>query len=323
MIWMFVLSSYISIANIIFKDAVSEVVVRRSINEMTSTATIELPKSLKFPDQTTNVSDRLKRGDRVAIQLGYDGDNQTEFTGYVRSLDLSIPIVLQCEDEMYQLKKRVLNPKSWAKATLKDVVSYVCSGYEVIYTDENINLGSFQIGNDVSAAQVLAEIKRSYGLTFFFKGKVLYSGFPFDLVPSTTNYVYDFQKNVAENQLEYKTADDNKLKVKAISHLPDGKVLTVWIPSQDAEGDIRTLNFSELNESELKVYAQQELKRFNYHGYAGTVTGFGQPFLHEGDSVTLRDNLFPERKGKYLIDAIEVVFGKQGFRRICTIGRKL
>jgi hypothetical protein len=322
MILMYVLSCLITVGNLQFKQ-VEGVTVFTTVNELTNTAQIRLPKTLSFPNGSeANVSDRIKKGQTVKIELGYNGDNNLEFEGYLSTFDLTIPIVLNCEDEMYQLKQNPVSPKTWEKASLSDVVGYVTKGYKVNYIDANINLGYYQIGNDTSPARVLQDIKQVYGISFQFKGKVLQAGFPFDINPTTNSYVYDFQRNVAESNLEYKTTTDYKLKIKAISHLNNGKTLTVWYPSKDDEGDVYVMNFPELTAADLTKQAKEYLAKINFDGYRGTVTGFGIPFLQAGDAIYLRNALFPEGNAKYLIQSVLVTFGR-GYRRECTPSKRI
>lgn len=318
-ILMYVLNCFITLGNV-GMTSVSKVEIKKSINELTQTAEIELPKNLHFTNDTqANVSDRIKRGDPVLIQLGYNGNLVTEFQGYILNYNLQLPLKIRCEDEMYKLKQTTFK-KSWKSVTLGDVVNFIAPNYKTNIIDPNINLGSFQI-NNASPAKVLQEIKQTYGLKSFFKDGVLQVGFPFDFVPSSNKLVYDFQRNVRKNNLEYVTAEDYKIKIKAISHLKDGKTRIVWYPSKDAEGDIRTRNYTEVSESDLLKMAKSEHQKFNYDGYRGTISGFGIPFLQPGDAVTLRDNYFLEKKGRYLIESTNVMFDTNGFERTCTIGK--
>ncbi len=56
----------------------------------------------QWQDETSNP---LKRGDEVSVWLGYDDDLQLVFKGYILQKGFKAPLVIKCEDEMFQLKQ--------------------------------------------------------------------------------------------------------------------------------------------------------------------------------------------------------------------------
>jgi len=300
---------------------VAGVTISKNIKSLTQTAIVEFPKNVLFSnDSKKRLAEVLKTGDKVSIRLGYNNVLNTEFVGYIARIEQSVPIRIHCEDEMFTLKRKTITPKTFAAATLGDVIDYVAVGVPVNIVDRSIKLGKFSM-DKVSPATVLKYISDNYSLVCFFKEGVLVVGFPYSFTAQAKVFVYDFQQNIADNNLEYQRTDTSKIVIKAISNLKTGKKITVWLPYKGAEGDVRSLNFGEMTEAELRVHAEAELVRYSYDGYKGAVTGFGFPFVQITEVVQLRDRNFADQEGTYFVDAVEVEFNTDSFRRKCTIGK--
>ena len=105
---MFVLTSEISIGSVTFKS-VHDVQIKRSIYSLAATAVVKVPVTavLKHegePPAHIETANAIKAGDAVTIKLGYDGQLQTEFVGYVKRLNYKLPLEIECEDEYYKLR---------------------------------------------------------------------------------------------------------------------------------------------------------------------------------------------------------------------------
>lgn len=84
-------------------DYVTEVEISRDMEKLTDECKITLPKKIKW-DGKAEIP--VQRGDSVKVWLGYDGDQQFAFAGYVRDIGFKTPVVLSCEDEMFKLKQQ-------------------------------------------------------------------------------------------------------------------------------------------------------------------------------------------------------------------------
>ncbi len=325
---LFILMSYIPCCHIVLGSVamtqVTKATIRKDIKQLTQTAVVAFPKNIVFKNDTKKkLADTLKTGDKVTIKLGYNSRLNTEFEGYIARIEQTIPIRIHCEDQMFTLKRATVEPQVWESATLGEIIDYVAPNVQAEIVDRTINLGAFSVDR-VSPATVFKYLQDNYNLSIFFKNNVLVVGFPYAFEPQAQIWVYDFQKNVPKdgNDLEYQTVDTYKIVVKAVSNLKTGKKLIVWLPYKGAEGDIRTLNFPEMSEAELKKQAQAELDRFTYDGYRGRVNGFGFPVVQFTEVVRLRDNQFKDREANYFVDATEIEFDESTFRRSCTIGKR-
>ena len=321
-----VLIAQVSIGQITF-DAISNCEVKSSWKELTDIASIELPKNLKFENEL--VRDHIKRGDKVVIRLGVNNDLKREFVGFVREVEGNIPIKIHCEDYSYLLKTQNKN-KSFQNASLKDVVSYITEGTNIQYQAINIQLGKFSI-EQTNGAKVLEYIKENYGLVSYFRhnandesSPVLYVGFPYDFKAQNNNTIFNLQTNVEpKHDLKYKSEDDVKVRIKAISNLSSGKKLIVEVGEKGDDVSVQTRNYPELSKAELTKYANEELRKVKQNGYRGGFTSFGIPRVDHGDTITLLDDEYPDRKGNYLVDEINIRFTDTIYRRKIEIGQKV
>ena len=300
---------------LVFKYA-NEVSIESSWKCITDNCSIKLPRKLKLKDK--RLDQLIKKSDAVTVNIGYNGTNRTEFRGYISDIKPTTPITIECEDEMYTLKRMNII-KSWKSAKLIDVVKEIWKGPIKCF---DADLGAFTI-NKLNGVQALELIKDVYGLVSFFREingvNTLVTGFIYDPDVAQT-YNYHFQKNIIKNDLEFKTADEVKLKVKVISTFPDGKHIEIELGDKD--GQERTLNFFNLQKAELEKLAKIEILKLRFDGYRGKFTAFGIPNADDGDIVSLTDDLYPERAGKYYIDKVVKTWGMGGFRREITLGPK-
>lgn len=315
------LCSEIRIGNFITSQPV-EVKITSTWRVVGDSCTISLPnlKSLLKNQQ-------FKRGDKVIVKLGYNDSLRTEFQGFVKSVRPNTPLMLECEDYIYKCKEVMLESKSCS--SLFEVLALIKTKLPEIEIDKrvtDITFGSLRV--DCSAAVLLEKLVKDFGLAAFFKGKVLYVGLPMlDSPARVVKYQMGPKQvgNVVATKLEFRTADEVKLKVKAIGVTKASKTL---IKQEtiigDADGEQRTLYFWDVtNQEELAKLAKAELEKHKFDGYSGSLIGFGWPYVEHGDSATILDEDWPERSGSYYVDEVQSTFGRGGFRREVFLGLRL
>jgi len=308
-----ILHTDISINGVKF-DFVNSLEISSSWELLTDKATIVLPSSLKI--EKNKISEFFKVGDSVSITVGYDNDLFREFSGYITQIKPSVPLEISCEDEMWKLKQDSITD-SGKNATLSDVIAKHFSEYETKILD--IELGRYAF-DAISRAQLLEKIKADFGLFSFFRDGVLVVGRRYDAETARHAKIrLDF--NPEEDELVFKSKEDIKLKVKAVSNNPDGSKEEVEIGDQ--EGEERSLNFYDLSKSELKTAAEREFDRLIYDGWHGSLKAFGQPFCQHGDILELISEEESDKSGSYWIDETIVEYGVDGFRRTITLGAKV
>lgn len=320
------LVSQVTIGNITTRAVVSGE-IKSGWKELTDTCTLTLPRNLKYKGLV--LGEAVKVGDAVTVQLSAQGEDKlvTEFEGYVREIDATVPMKLVCEDAMWLLKKTPVQTKSWANAQIDDIIKHILppTVERTIFEGKStsVTIGKFQV-NNMSAAQVLAKL-REYGIFSYFRKNVLYVGFAYSF--TFDRHILNFQKNVRQNDLKFRLKGDYKLQVKAIANLPTGQKTIELIPDQAPDGsELRTLNYGELSsdlltrKKLLRQYAEAEIKRFNVDGYRGKVSTYGTYFIKHGDVVVLEDERYPERKGNYIIDEVITSWGEVFMKRECQVG---
>lgn len=309
-----------------FFDFVNEVEVSSSWDMVTDTAKITIPKKVTFEGKpiVVGANSLFKRGDKVEIRLGYGTVLNTVFTGYISAIKPKLPIEISCDDEMYLLKKKLVEPKAYKSITLKNLLTELIGSTLPFETNFDLTMENFRIGNNLTVAQVLEEIRKTYGVVSFVREGKLYVGFAY-LEKLRKEHKFDFQQNVVTtDDLEYRRLDDIKLKVKATSiSTSDKKKKRIEIELGDADGETRTLHYYNKTEPQLREIASQELLKLKYEGYFGSYEAFGEPFVRHSDVAVIIDQKVPEREGKYLIKSVNYTFGQGGYRQQIQLDRKV
>jgi hypothetical protein len=290
--------------------------IEKSRKTLTNTCKITLPRKIKGLDNVDINKVFLKPGLKVEVFLGYDGELKKEFTGYVSSVSFKIPVEVTCQDEMFKLKQNSIS-KSWQNVTLKELIKFIYKGASKV---ADLSLGGFVIKQQ-STAQVLEALKK-YGLQSYFDNDgVLVCDFAGSLNEKPIEVIYDFNKNVIDNDLDYNRKEDIRIKVKGISKTETGKKIEFVTGDQD--GDERTLNYFNLDNEALQRIVNKELTKLKQDGLKNTFTTFGHPYAEPGNVAIIRDIEYPERNGSYLIETVNTSHGVNGFRRVITPERKL
>lgn len=305
-----VLTSHIVIGAFTF-DFVNDFAIETSWEDLTDKGTITLPRNLKWPDGDWNKA--IPRGTAVTISAGYNGLLNPIFKGFVTRVKPLVPLVIEVEDQMWKLKQVIVNAtcdNESLGAFLERVLAVKVDAFE-------INVPRF-VCNKITGAKLLDKIKTEYGLYSFFKDDVLVVGKQYD--GTNAEHTVILNDNIASDDLEYSLKEDFKIKITAISTMPDGSKIEKEFG--DPDGDSKTLNFYNILVFDLEGLAKKELERMAYDGYKGSVTLFGEPFVKVGDILKIIDPKESDKQGRYFIDAVTYQFGVSGFRQSVKLGRK-
>jgi len=295
-------------------DFVNNVEIEKSRKTLTNTCKITLPRNIKVLNGDLNTI--LKRGATVNVSLGYLPNKAVEFTGYIARIDAKIPFVVYCEDEMWKLKQNSLS-KAFKKVKLKDLIAFIYQGKSRV---ADLMIGDIVIKQQ-STAQVLDALKKFALQAYFDADGVLVVDFAGSLKAEPIEVIYDFNKNVIDNELEYTRKEDVRIKVKGTSKSPTGEKIEFY--SGDADGEERTLNYINIDQDGLRKIVTKELEKLKQDGYKNSFTTFGIPYAEPGYVAIMRDVEYQEREGSYLIEAVTITSGVSGFRRKVTLERKL
>ncbi|WP_295714363.1 hypothetical protein [Mucilaginibacter sp.] len=363
----FVLNSVITIGNYHFKG-VNELVIKKNIHVIVDTAKLKIPALASIPTKTTytdevqnNISeaiavttaltgfkldnkqpkssvetaDLFNEGDKVSIDLGYNGDLRNEFRGFVRRVNQTVPLEVEIEGYAWQLRNQNILA-NWKKTTLKDILSRLIQGTDIVLSPEipSVSFDSFNIPN-WNGLKVLEYLKEKQLLTIYFDDNVLYAGLeegrnmvdtrPNKSLTGLAEVIYNIGYNCPTNQpnLKRRLGKDNLIRVRLKTRGKDGK--HTLYEAGDVGGAVMDKIIPYTRDQEyLNFTAAAYLKKLKYDGYEGTLTSFLQPFCKPGWKAILKDNKYAgARSGTYFIAGTEVQFGIKGGKRMVSITYRL
>jgi len=313
----------IVIGNLQF-TSVHKVEIEESVKELGNHATITLPKNYEKL-KGKGILEIMKTGDKVSISLGYDGNLTEEFSGYLQAIEGEAPLVLHVDDELYLLKRNNLTKAYKAGVTLKQVLQDIAPGYQISCPD--VVLGSYQISS-ASSYRVLQALNQQFGFYSWISGKTLSCLWPYKIGKSLTGnivtYTY-YTPTVKKSNLKYHRAEDVKLHVRVISKQRDGKVLKYETGSKEKESALKEIRLpAGMDLAHLKDIAEQNYKQNSFDGFSGTITGFGYPVTHAGDTIKIVDSENADRQGSYLVESCRITYDLEtGFERDNTLSFKV
>jgi hypothetical protein len=306
-------------------ENVSEFEVTESITEMSTTAKITIPKNYAL-NRDVAILKQFKVGDSVTIECGYDGEYAKEFEGYITEIDSDIPLVINA-DNMYLLRQNNFI-KSYPEGTkLKKVLQDITPDNIRVECDDVI-VGKYIIDN-ASTFAVLQDLCSGFGLYSKLNDNTLKVGLAYSYGDSTREHEYIIGKNVKNNSLKYKRAEDMKIRVEVTSKSKGGKETKAVVGIKDKDANVKSLNLpGGFTEAQLKEIAESMYKKTSYDGYTGSITGFGEPRTRAGDALRVQND--PEyepdneyRDGTYLIETVNISYGNEGFSRQNNLSYKI
>ena len=290
----------------------SECKIESSWRALTDTADIVLPRKMKDFEEL-KVSEWMNEGDPVEIWLGYDGKLTLEFQGYVKKVPAGIPLIVTCEDEMYNLKRTTVSV-SMKSATLEQLLKHIAPGYEV--KCDAMTLGAVRFSK-MSAAEIMDELQKQ-GINCWFEGKVLHA---FGTSKSDVEPVEIQIERTASESLKQREIEKTLVIMSLIRR--KGKKLRVEVGDKPAGKRItREISGIDMSKDELTREAQRLYELSKRPGIDGDVTLWGVPRVQHGYRVKLKSVLYPEKNGTYYIDAVTKTFAKEGYRQVCKLGLK-
>jgi hypothetical protein len=321
---MFVLAAKIEIGDYVF-TSINDVEITKSTEDLVDTAVIKLPTKFKIKDSGVQkyIEEAIFPGDKVKITLAYEGKYEgVEFTGFVAKVSPKIPLEIHCEDAMWLLRRKNVN-KAFGKTTLKEVLLEVIkdTGLKLSAKVPGFVIDKLIIKN-ANGTQVLQKLKEDFALSIYLDDNGdLYAG-----LEQMNNIgqvaIYDLNYNLVENNLEFKTDEEKKLKIRYTYIAKDNKRKKVEVG--DENGELRTFFTSVVSdEKKLTEMANAELKKNKYAGFEGSVKSFLIPFATRGMAAQIIDKEHENRQGKYFIKKTVTSFGMGGARRDVTIGNKI
>ena len=305
-------------------NAVADCNIVEDVSTLTDTCEIQLPKKIKWQEAVAkNGKPPIKRGDKITIKLGYDGNLQTRFTGFIRSVDAKVPITIKCEDGMFVLKSHKVKPKAFKNASLHEIVSYLLEGTSIQFQlmDKDIKVGNWRL-TKTHASEELQELKEKMMLSSYFRRingeSILYIGLAYPL-DNRKKVKFMHGKNIIDENFEYRDKEDIRVRCEAQSFNAKNKKVTYEYGDKD--GDVIKIRIDGLTENELKKYAIEAVERYKQSGFKGSFETFGQPEVSKCDMVEIHAS--DGNSGVYLVKKLEIEFGTNGYRQKIELGQPL
>jgi len=295
-------------------------IVKKSLNLLSDTAEIHIAGMSE--NITMQVKEKVKRGDKVSIALGYDNENSQELVGYVTSVKMDDKVIIHCEDRMFEFNKEVSSVK-FKEPSVIDILNKLLAdleGFTLVAGEgvSDIRFSEFTIADQATAYQVLVKLKEQTGLNFYLRGQELHVQLR-HFSDKTKVVKYDFTKNVEKSSLSFVNEEDQNLLVTVTSLLKDGGKLIAT--AGKAGGD--KLNLKRWNikdQKTLDAIANEYYKDRAYTGLHGTITTWLLPSVTVGMYAQLIDDSFQKKEGTYLIETETVEFSANGGVRKLGLG---
>lgn len=324
---MFYLTSDITIGDY-KKVKPSKVTWKTDINSFTDTCTIELPRISYLKTVKTTTEDKqepnerkeyvFKENDKISILLGYNGKNSKRFEGFIKRVNMGMPVKIECEGYSYLLYDIIFN-KSYQSVTVKQLLTDLCTGTEIVLSDEmpNIPLTNVRFKN-ATGIQVLEWLKKECHLAVYFNFNELYVGTQ-----------YGKKGNTAKFRLGWNTIKEDDFKQRLVD-----KNVRVVIHEKNDKGEVKkTKSDVEKYDDEkevkikagipadlLKQIANRLQTKKNYNGYEGSITAFLEPATNKGDVAEIDGYKYPDKSGRFFIESVEGEFGPGGGRQKIQLG---
>lgn len=299
----------------------AEVEIVKDVDNLADVATIVLPESIM--NDALNFENKIGRGTEVLIEMGYNGNLETEFVGFIRDItvnDSSLKII--CEDALFLFRVGVPD-KELKGVTLRQVAKYVVDEVDPSYKVEStydITYEKFTI-HQATGYDVLKKLQEETkgNFTFDTENKILHIDPPY--IRKGGEVFYSMQKNIEESSLEYKNKLDYKLEVTVESTDVKGNVRKITAGSTG--GDKITLKVGAMSEASMKEVAEAALKKQNSAGYEGSFSAWLIPYVAPTFSARIKDEDYPDKTAFYYVKSVTTTLSSSGGVRTVTPGIKL
>lgn len=300
----------------------------RSIDNYTDTASFKVPGIAKMKvdgDKYKLVDTGLQftEGMTVEILCGYDGRNVTRFKGFIKRVNYSLPLEIECEGYSYQLRKKEGYTKSYKSTTAKALLADLVAGTDIKLSDNipNIPLKNIYFKN-VRGTDVLDYLKEKCLLTIYFNYDVLYCGLKMTDIKATVKHRLNWN-TIKDSELKF---DSNRELATVNIQIEKRKKDGTKEHAKDGveDGSVKILKVRHIDDAALmKKIAEEERAKILHKGYEGTITAFLFPVVEPGMADSIDDTRYPDRTGTYFVEKVTGSFDPGGGRLKIGIGALL
>lgn len=301
---------------------INNIRIEKSWDKQTQTATILLPRNLKYNDKNIYEGQNplLRRGDKVEIFGGYYPNLTALFSGYISKIGNNVPVEILCEDEMFILKQSIAPNISYESVNLRTLIGKILENTNIPYEALDAQIGSIRT-QKASVGLILQKLRTDYGLFSYFKNGKLRVGLAYYQAESNTETILFERQMIDTGNLRYLKKDDVKVKLEGVIIKSDNS--REEYNYGDPTGELRTIFQYGGTKAELDLKANLFLEQMNYTGYYGSFLTFIEPKVEPGDFVQLDSYIYPERKGKYVVKSVTSEIGMGGGRQNIELERRI
>lgn len=262
----------------------------------------------------------IRRGDKVEVFLGYNDKEEKRFEGWVREVKAGVPTVITCEDDVFLLRATTIKKKLYTNTTINEIIEDIVPKSIRVKISGEIKIGTWRTTATTVAGEI-SEMMNSFPLKAFFEleedGEPTLFIYTAWIDGRRNAGVFEETKNIISHNLEYRRAEDVKIRVKGVSKRANGTT----IEYTEGDGQEVTKNYYNLNMAELKAMVKQEIKAEKWSGLTGSFETFGRPIVRKGDTVDLK--IDGVKKARYVVKGVTVSFGTDGYRQEIETSRKV
>lgn len=299
----------------------------RSVENYSDSATFKVPgiTTLKKDGDTydrVQTGLLFKEGMKVSMSAGYDGENDLCFKGFIRRINYTLPLEVECEGYSYQLRKKLDFTKNYLNTTAKKILQDITQGTDIKLSENipHVPIPKEEFGNR-SALQVLELLKDRYRLVTYFTFDTLYCGM-LEIEPNVTKKFRLGYNTIKDSELKFSTDKEfADVRIEVAGRLKTGQKNYGYAGKKD--GQVKIFRVPITDKEVLRQIAEQQRKILVNRGYEGSITTFLKPFVAPGMAVEIEDAKYPERTGKYFVTAVDGEFGTGGGRQMIKIGNSL
>ena len=299
--------------------------VNTDVNNLSVTGKAELPLRAMLiggdERQRIMVDESIKQGDPIRIEAGYaEEEIRTVFNGFISNIDPADSIKLTFEDAIYLMRKQpiIIDEEDITVADL--CKKLLPEGYSLSKQIINTTIDAFKYKGN--AAGALARLKESMRLSCYFDGKELFVGGHQMNPKGQIKLIYG--RNILKNQTSYQYADVNPVQVTMIGKKEDGTEVKVVV-GQEGGSAMTFHKYNVTDKALLTTMANEELKRYSFNGFKGSLKIWFIPFAEVGGSVLYKnENYKQEVEGTYFIKGVKYSFTiGGGLKQQLKLGAKL
>lgn len=300
----------------------------RSVENFSDTAQVKLPNKARIvggvnDGKFVQTGTQFPEGTLVEIYAGYNGENDLQFKGFVRRINFTIPVEIECEGYSYQLRKKLGINKSYKATTIKSILADLIQGTDIKLHPSIPNIPIEKVTfQNASGIQVLEWMKEKCLLTCYFVYDQLYVG-GLQLAPSTTAKFRLGWNVVKDNELKFNEKEFSEVKITVLNRKANGQLSGKSSAPHGIVSGVKKLKTLITDSKTQSDIAERERGFIKNRGYEGTITAFLKPFVVPNMAVQIEDLKYKSRTGKYFVTGVDGSFSKSGGRQKIKIGNTL